>query len=111
MTGMMWRWTTASWRDAAVPSRAVLLVRLFIFQHDCARSFFASPGPTPCSDGLLSLATFTPYTFWRRDHAVHHAGTGTSIAGHRRRDVAHVAEYRALTPWRRIAYRLYVTRW
>lgn len=53
---------------------AGLVVRLFIVQHDCGHgSFFRA---RRLNDGLgrfCSVFTFTPYAFWRRQHANHHA--------------------------------------
>ena len=92
-----------------LPVAAVLLVRLFIFQHDCGHgSFFASNRANTLLGIALSLLTWTPYTFWRHDHAMHHASTGNLD----RRGVGDMttltlAEYRALPLRRRLAYRLY----
>ena len=52
----------------------VLLVRIFIVQHDCGHgSFFASPLANTVTGRLCSLITFTPYANWGRQHAAHHA--------------------------------------
>ncbi len=89
---------------------AGFLVRLFIIQHDCGHGAFF--GSRRLNDGLgrfCSLFTFTPYAFWRRQHANHHA----SFNNLDRRDsgvdlystCATLAEYRALPPARRMLYR------
>jgi omega-6 fatty acid desaturase (delta-12 desaturase) len=93
----------------ALPA-AGLLIRLFIIQHDCGHgSYFRS---RRCNDWLgrfCSIFTFTPYAFWRRQHANHHACFNN--LDHRDRGVdlystcATVAEYRALPPARRMLYR------
>jgi omega-6 fatty acid desaturase (delta-12 desaturase) len=92
-----------------LPVGAGLLVRLFIFQHDCGHgSFFASNWANDLLGRLLSLATLTPYSFWRRDHAMHHAGTGNlDRRGSGDVTLLTLAEYRALPLRGRVAYRLY----
>jgi acyl-lipid omega-6 desaturase (Delta-12 desaturase) len=91
------------------PVGALLLVRLFIIQHDCGHgSFFASSWANGLLGRALSLFTFTPYAFWRRDHAMHHATTGNlDRRGSGDVTLLTLAEYRALPFFRRMAYRLY----
>ena len=92
-----------------VPLGAALLLRLFMFQHDCGHgSFFASRTANDLLGRLLGVLTLTPYTFWRANHAIHHASAGNLD----RRGVGDVttltvSEYGALPAWRRLAYRLY----
>jgi omega-6 fatty acid desaturase (delta-12 desaturase) len=92
-----------------IPIAAVLLVRLFIIQHDCGHgSFFASRRANDWLGRVLGVLTLTPYEAWRRDHARHHASSGNLD----RRGVGDVItlsvkEYRSLPPARRLAYRLY----
>jgi omega-6 fatty acid desaturase (delta-12 desaturase) len=92
----------------AVPT-AGLLVRLFIFQHDCGHgSFFRSRAANDALGRLLSLLTLTPYGHWRRGHAVHHASSGNlDRRGRGDVDTLTVAEYGALSPSGRLGYRLY----
>jgi omega-6 fatty acid desaturase (delta-12 desaturase) len=53
---------------------AGFVVRLFIIQHDCGHSaYFRSQRMNDAVGWLCSLATFTPYANWRRQHAGHHA--------------------------------------
>jgi omega-6 fatty acid desaturase (delta-12 desaturase) len=91
------------------PVGAALLVRLFIFQHDCGHgSFFPARWANDLLGWVLGVVTLTPYTFWRADHAMHHASTGNLD----RRGVGDVTlltlpEYLALPARRRLAYRLY----
>jgi len=92
----------------AIPA-AGLLVRLFIIQHDCGHSsFFRSRAANDFVGRALSLLTLTPYYSWKRDHAAHHASTG-NLDRRGRGDVETltVAEYHALSPLRRLIYRLY----
>ncbi|MSO70397.1 MAG: fatty acid desaturase [Alphaproteobacteria bacterium] len=92
----------------AVPA-AFILVRLFVLQHDCGhRSFFRSAHANDFVGRLLGVFTLTPYEYWRRTHAMHHAGSGNL----ERRGVGDittltVAEYRALPRWRKLVYRAY----
>ena len=92
-----------------LPLGAALLVRLFIFQHDCGHgSFFASRWMNDLMGLALSVVTLIPYSFWRRGHAMHHASSGNLD----RRGVGDMTtltleEYRALPLRRRLAYRLY----
>ncbi len=91
------------------PVGAVLLVRLFMVQHDCGHgSFFASRWANDLLGWVLGVLTLTPYTVWRGNHAIHHAGTGNLD----RRGIGDVmtltvAEYLARPAWRRLSYRLY----
>jgi omega-6 fatty acid desaturase (delta-12 desaturase) len=92
----------------AVPAGA-MLARLFMIQHDCGHgAFFRRRAANDWLGRAISLLTFTPYEYWRRSHALHHARNGN--LDHRGTgDVLTltVGEYRALPRWRRIGYRLY----
>jgi omega-6 fatty acid desaturase (delta-12 desaturase) len=97
------------WGLALIPVGAAFLMRLFMIQHDCGHGAFL-PGKR-LNDWLgraLGVLTLTPYDYWRRAHAIHHATSGAldrrTIGGI---DTLTVAEYRALTPLRRLGYRLY----
>ena len=91
------------------PVAAVLLVRLFMFQHDCGHgSFFKARWANDILGGALGVLTLTPYKSWRGEHAIHHASAGNLD----RRGVGDITtltvpEYLALPAWRRLAYRLY----
>lgn len=91
-----------------VPAGAFLL-RLFLIQHDCGHgAFFKRQAANDWVGRVLGVLTCTPYDYWRRSHALHHAGTGNLDArGVGDVDTLTVAEYRALRPARRFAYRLY----
>jgi omega-6 fatty acid desaturase (delta-12 desaturase) len=86
-----------------------MLVRLFMIQHDCGHgSFFRRRAWNDWVGRGISLLTFTPYGYFRRSHALHHATTGNLD----RRGMGDVAtltlnEYRALPRSRRILYRIY----
>jgi omega-6 fatty acid desaturase (delta-12 desaturase) len=50
-----------------------LLVRIFIFFHDCAhQSFFASKKANTILGYVCGILTFTPYEEWRKSHGQHH---------------------------------------
>jgi acyl-lipid omega-6 desaturase (Delta-12 desaturase) len=86
-----------------------LLVRLFIFQHDCGHgSFFTSRVANTAVGRALSVLTLTPYGYWRRAHALHHASAGDlSRRGIGDVTTLTVQEYRELPRRRRLAYRIY----
>ncbi len=92
----------------AVPAGAFLL-RLFLIQHDCGHgAFFRRQANNDWVGRVLGVLTFTPYDYWRRSHAIHHASTGNLDArGVGDVDTLTVAEYRALSRTRRFLYRLY----
>jgi omega-6 fatty acid desaturase (delta-12 desaturase) len=91
----------------AVPA-AAFLVRLFMIQHDCSHgSFFRRRGANDVLGRLLGVLNLVPYDYWRRTHAVHHATLGDlDRRGMGDVGLLTVAEYRALSLWRRLAYRL-----
>jgi len=60
----------------AVPA-AGFLVRLFMIQHDCSHgAFFRHRLANDGVGRVLGVLTLTPYDFWRRAHAAHHATSG-----------------------------------
>ncbi len=90
---------------------AGFVIRLFIIQHDCGHgSFFRSRRANDALGLLCSLVTLTPYADWRRQHAGHHAIwndldqrlSGSDIYS----TCLTVAEYRSLTGWNRLTYRV-----
>jgi acyl-lipid omega-6 desaturase (Delta-12 desaturase) len=92
----------------AVPA-VFLLIRLFIIQHDCGHgSFFASRRANDFLGRTLGVLTLTPYVFWRSSHAVHHASSGNlDRRGPGDINTLTAREYRALSPIRRLFYRIY----
>lgn len=92
----------------ALPA-AGFLVRLFMIQHDCGHgTLFRHRLANDWVGRVIGAVTLTPYDFWRRSHAVHHASSG---------DLDHrgigdittltVREYLGLSWWGRLRYRLY----
>src|SRR4051794_6274628 len=89
---------------------AGFVVRLFIIQHDCGHSaYFRSQRMNDVVGWLCSLATFTPYANWRRQHNGHHAVWNNLDERHAGADIYSacltVREYQALSPWRQLRYR------
>jgi omega-6 fatty acid desaturase (delta-12 desaturase) len=92
----------------ALPT-AGLLVRTFIFMHDCAHgSFFPSRRANDIVGFITGVLTLTPFAQWRRDHALHHASAGDlDRRGHGDVPTLTVREYLARSRWGRLRYRLF----
>ena len=92
----------------SVPA-AGFLVRMFMIQHDCShRSFFDSRAANDWTGRIIGVLTLTPHDCWRQSHAIHHATSGNLD----RRGLGAILtltadEYRALSPLRRLGYRLF----
>ncbi len=108
---LMWSLVSAGHFAAlvlALPT-GMLLVRLFMIQHDCGHgSFFRRRAANDWLGRAISVLTMTPYDYWRRTHAVHHARTG-NLDGRGVGDVKTltVSEFRSLSPLGRLWYRTY----
>lgn len=92
----------------AIPA-AGFLVRLFMIQHDCGHgSFFRHRLTNDWTGRIIGVLTLTPYGFWRRTHAMHHASSGNlDRRGFGDVDTLTVDEYRARSIWGRLRYRFY----
>lgn len=103
-------WLGHAWASPliAIPA-AGFLVRLFMIQHDCGHgAFFSRREVNDWVGRVIGVLTLTPYDFWRRTHAIHHATTGNlSRRGIGDVDTLTVREYHALPSWGRLRYRLY----
>ena len=92
----------------SVPA-ALFVVRMFMIQHDCGhRAFFESAWINDWVGRVIGVVTMTPHDCWRRTHSIHHATSGNLD----RRELGavrtvSVAEYHAMKPMQRFAYRLY----
>lgn len=88
---------------------AGLLVRLFMLQHDCGHgSLFSQRRLNDWTGRALGVLTFTPYDYWRRTHAVHHATAGNlDQRGIGDVDTLTVREYQSRTWAGRARYWLY----
>ena len=92
----------------AIPA-SLFLVRLFMIQHDCGHgAFFKRKLANDWVGRVLSVITLTPYDYWRRTHAIHHATSGNlDRRGVGDIDTLTVTEYLALPWWKRLGYRAY----
>ena len=92
----------------AVPA-AGFLIRLFMIQHDCGHgSFFPRRALNDWTGRAIGVLTLTPYEYWRRAHALHHASSGNlDHRGIGDIDTLTVREYLALPRSRQILYRMY----
>lgn len=88
---------------------AGLVVRLFIFQHDCGhQSFFKSRKWNDRVGRALSIFTLTPFGYWRESHNIHHAtSSNLSKRGIGDIDTLTVKEYLSRTWLKRLSYRIY----
>jgi len=88
---------------------AGFMARIFIIQHDCGHgSFFKSQKANDAVGMLASVLTLTPYHYWRKSHAIHHAGAGKLD----KRGIGDiytmtVDEFLAKSRWGRFWYRVY----
>jgi omega-6 fatty acid desaturase (delta-12 desaturase) len=92
----------------ALPA-AALLVRIFIFFHDCCHgSFFASLHANTILGYISGILTFTPFDEWRSSHAKHHVTAG-DLDRRGTGDVwtMTVAEYLAAPRLKQLEYRIY----
>ena len=88
---------------------AAFLLRLFMVQHDCGHgAFFPHKAMNDWTGRVIGVFTLTPYDHWRREHAQHHATSGDlDRRGTGDVEMLTVAEYLALSPLRRLGYRLF----
>ena len=105
-----WSLSVSYWLAFAISVlNALFLLRLFTIQHDCGHgAFFKNRNVSDWVGRVLGVLTLTPYAVWRRTHSVHHSTSGN--LGKRGMGDIHtltVAEYRDLTPYNRLMYRLY----
>jgi omega-6 fatty acid desaturase (delta-12 desaturase) len=98
------------WLTLAISVLAAgFLARIFIIQHDCGHgSFFRSTRANDRLGFVCGVLTMTPYRHWRLSHAIHHRGAGNLA----RRSIGSIRtltvnEYRGLTRWKRLCYRVY----
>ncbi len=88
---------------------AAFLVRSFMIQHDCGHgAFFRRRAANDWVGRAIGVLTLTPYDFWRRAHAVHHASSGNlDERGLGDIQTLTVREYLGRSSWGRFCYRLY----
>jgi omega-6 fatty acid desaturase (delta-12 desaturase) len=80
-----------------------------MIQHDCGHgAFFRGRRANDWVGRVIGVLTLTPYDYWRRTHALHHATSGNlDRRGFGDIETLTVAEFRAKTAWQRFRYRLY----
>jgi acyl-lipid omega-6 desaturase (Delta-12 desaturase) len=99
-----------AWASLLIATPAAgFLVRLFLIQHDCGHgTFFAGRSANDWVGRVIGVLTLTPYDWWRRTHAIHHASTGNlDRRGIGDIDTLTVREYQSRSRWGRLQYRLY----
>jgi omega-6 fatty acid desaturase (delta-12 desaturase) len=107
---MLWSLQIGYWLTLllALPT-AGFLMRLFMIQHDCGHgSYFRSRRARDWVGFCIGVLVLTPYQYWRRTHAHHHAHSG-NLDFRSFGDIETLTrrEYEARTPRERLAYRLY----
>ncbi len=88
---------------------AGMLVRIFVFLHDCAhQSFFASRKANTILGHICGVLTFTPFEDWRRIHGWHHNTFG-NLDRRGKGDVwtMTVVEFRSASKTKRFWYRFF----
>jgi len=85
------------------------LIRIFIIFHDCGHgTFFSSKRVNRFWGVVTGILTFTPYYFWSKNHARHHATSGNlDKRGFGDVWMMTVDEYLQATTKERLKYRLY----
>jgi acyl-lipid omega-6 desaturase (Delta-12 desaturase) len=110
LAAMAWGVDQGAWLALllALPA-AGLLVRLFMFQHDCGHgAFFRSRWANDLVGRAIGVLTLTPYQYWRRQHAMHHATSGNlDRRGAGDISTLTVREYLSRSFLGRLAYRAY----
>jgi acyl-lipid omega-6 desaturase (Delta-12 desaturase) len=87
----------------------VFLIRMYSLFHDLTHnSLFESRAANRGFGHMLGFLLFTPYRWWQRQHALHHANTGNlDNRGPGEIYTMTVAEYRSASRARRLGYRAY----
>ncbi len=107
---MNWSLSVSYWLTLALAIPAAgLTIRTFIIMHDCGHgSFLPSKTWNNVIGWVTGVLTTTPYSHWRREHAIHHATSGhLEQRGTGDISTMTVREYLAAGRVRRIWYRIY----
>jgi acyl-lipid omega-6 desaturase (Delta-12 desaturase) len=100
----------APWATAllALPA-AGFFIRTFIIMHDCSHgSFLPWPKVNDAVGFVTGVLMLTPYSQWRREHALHHASSGDlDRRGNGDVTTITVREYLSMSAWGRFRYRLF----
>ena len=90
------------------PLAAALMMRVFVFAHDCGHgAFFPSKTANDWCGFWLGTLSLTPYRYWQHTHNMHHATSGNLD----RRGLGDVTtltrrEYEALPSSQQLGYRM-----
>ena len=107
---MNWSLSVSYWLTLllAIPA-AGLTIRTFIIMHDCGHgSFLPSKTWNNIIGWITGILTTTPYSHWRREHAIHHATSGhLEQRGTGDISTMTVREYLNARPLRKFWYRIY----
>jgi acyl-lipid omega-6 desaturase (Delta-12 desaturase) len=98
------------WQSVALGLVAtVFLIRMYSLFHDLTHnSMFESRAANRRWGTLLGFLLFTPYRWWQRQHALHHANTGNlDKRGPGEIYTMTLAEYERASLLRRLGYRAY----
>jgi acyl-lipid omega-6 desaturase (Delta-12 desaturase) len=87
----------------------IFLTRMYSLFHDLTHnSLFESRRANGTGGHLLGYLLFTPYRWWQRQHAIHHAHTGDlDHRGIGEINTMTLAEYDSASRAKRLGYRLY----
>jgi acyl-lipid omega-6 desaturase (Delta-12 desaturase) len=87
----------------------IFLTRMYSLFHDLTHNSMFEPRRWNSHVGhFLGFLLFTPYRWWQRQHAIHHAHTGDlEHRGVGEINTMTVAEYESASRLRRLGYRLY----
>jgi omega-6 fatty acid desaturase (delta-12 desaturase) len=109
-------WVLAAVMQPSVPvaialglAATVFLTRMYSLFHDLTHnSLFESRRANGRWGHFLGFLLFTPYRWWQRQHAIHHAHTGDlDHRGVGEINTMTLAEYEQASRLRRLGYRLY----
>ena len=107
---MLWSLEVSYWLTLVLAVfAAAFLMRLFMIQHDCGHgSFFRSQTLANAVGFIIGVLTLTPYHYWRKTHAIHHAHSGDlDLRSFGEIQTLTIDEYEALPPLKRLGYRVY----
>ena len=107
---MLWSLDVSYWLTVALaPFAAGFLMRLFMIQHDCGHgSYFKSQKLADAVGFVIGVLTLTPYHYWRKTHAIHHAHSGDlDLRSFGEIETLTIDEYESRTPFGQLFYRVY----
>lgn len=107
---LLWSYEVSYWLTLLliIPAAGVSQ-RFFVIQHDCVHgSFLPKKWQNDVLGSLLSLYTFSPYSYWAKQHDIHHQTAG-DLSRRGTGDVITwtVAEYESANWLQKIQYRIY----